>query len=129
VIALWEFASLWWFFLKSKGLVPCCELFFFHTFSFFSTPDPSPFSRSWSSISFHLCLVLSIISLSCVIKPFRMLFMHTTCFQSSLHTFLILFVHFLCTLGIFDLHCTRSMCTLCTLGVFDPCCMLFMYAK
>jgi len=116
-------------FLEEQGLGPMLwTLLSSHLFLFFNT----------LSISFHLCLVLSIISLACAINPFHVLFMHTTCFQSSLHTFSILFVRFLCTLGVFNPHCTRSMCALCTLGVFilvactlcvlsdvDPCYILF----
>jgi hypothetical protein len=72
-------------------------------------PNPSPFIRSCSSISSHLHLVLSIISLPHPFNPFHALSMHTRHFQSSLHTLLILFMHFLCTLGDFDPHCICSM--------------------
>jgi hypothetical protein len=71
-------------------------------------PNPSPFIRSWSSIS-HLHLVLSMISLPCALSPFCALFMHITCYRSSLHTLLVFFMHFLCALDAFNPHCMCSM--------------------
>lgn len=98
-------------FLESRHMVPCCELFSFRTFSFLSTPNPSPLICSQSSISSHSHLVLSIISLPCAFNPFHAFFMHTKCSRSSLHMLSVLFMCFLCTLGDFDPHCMRSMCT------------------
>jgi hypothetical protein len=98
-------------FLESRHMVPCCELFSFHIFSFLSMPNPSPLICSHSSISFHSHLLLSIISLPCAFNPFHALFMHTKCFRSSLHTLSVLFVRFLCTLGDFDPHYMCSMYT------------------
>jgi hypothetical protein len=109
VITLWELPRLWWFFLKSRCLVPCCELFFLCTFSSFSMFDPSLFICSRSSISFHSHLVLSMISLPCALNPFCALSMHIRCSWSSLHTLLVFFMHFLCTLNAFNPHCTCSM--------------------
>jgi hypothetical protein len=74
--------------------------------------DPFPFVRSWSSISFHLHLVLSMILVPCALGPFCALSMHIRCSRFSLHTFLVFFMLFLCTLDAFNPHCTCSMCIL-----------------